>query len=209
MKLDIEGTDYPVVIERKNNKNLYIRIKEGNTIYVTVPYLFSDKKVIKVLDENKKSIYKMIVKTSKIEEKKEGIWYLGKQYFQVITPLYDLEFMGNKIYVKDEKTLAKYMQKETKRIFLERLNIWYNRFEEDIPYPILKIRKMKTRWGVCNKKNNSVTLNSELIKYSLDKLDYVIIHELSHFRYFNHSKEFWKLVEKYEPNYKKIRKELR
>ena len=85
MKLDIEGTDYPVVIERKNNKNLYIRIKEGNTIYVTVPYLFSDKKVIKVLDENKKSIYKMIVKTSKIEEKKEGIWYLGKQYFQVIT----------------------------------------------------------------------------------------------------------------------------
>ena len=68
---------------------------------------------------------------------------------------------------------------------------------------------MTTRWGVCNKKTKTITLNSELIKYSIDKLDYVIIHELSHFIHFNHSKEFWLLVSKYCPRYKEIRKELR
>jgi len=62
---------------------------------------------------------------------------------------------------------------------------------------------------VCNKKNKTVTLNSELIKYSIDKLDYVIIHELSHFIHFNHSKDFWNLVSKYCPRHKEIRKELR
>ena len=46
---------------------------------------------------------------------------------------------------------------------------------------------MKTRWGVCNIKDNSVTLNSKLIEYDIQALDYVIIHELSHFIHFNHS----------------------
>ena len=68
---------------------------------------------------------------------------------------------------------------------------------------------MKTRWGVCNKKTNTVTLNSELIKYDISKIDYVIIHELSHFLHFNHSRSFWNQVEKYCPNYKKIRNELK
>ena len=68
---------------------------------------------------------------------------------------------------------------------------------------------MKTRWGVCNKRDNSVTINSRLIEYSIDKLDYVIIHELSHFVHFDHSNNFWELVGSYCKDYKKIRKELR
>ena len=67
---------------------------------------------------------------------------------------------------------------------------------------------MKTRWGVCNK-NNSITLNSDLIKYGYEQIDYVIIHELSHFIHFNHSKDFWNLVNKYCKNYKEIRKSLK
>ena len=40
---------------------------------------------------------------------------------------------------------------------------------------------MKTRWGVCNRGNNTITLNSLLIRYEKDIIDYVIYHELSHF----------------------------
>ena len=83
----------------------------------------------------------------------------------------------------------------------------YNLFDENIPYPALKIRNMKTRWGVCNKKGY-ITLNSNLIKYNISEIDYVIIHELSHYVHFNHSKEFWKTVSKYYPNYKKSKKVL-
>lgn len=68
---------------------------------------------------------------------------------------------------------------------------------------------MTSRWGVCNIKNHNVTLNSELSKYDINALDYVIVHELSHFIHHNHSKDFWLLVGKYYPNYKNIRKMLR
>ena len=68
---------------------------------------------------------------------------------------------------------------------------------------------MTSRWGVCNIRNHNVTLNIELSKYDMDCLDYVIVHELSHFIHHNHSKSFWNLVEKYYPNYKISRKKLK
>ena len=124
-------------------------------------------------------------------------------------PIDKITIMDDKIYVKDDNTLNKWILNQIKIIYKEHLDILYNKFEEKIPYPKLKIRKMKTRWGVCNRKDNSITINSELIKYDLDKLDYVIIHELSHFVHFNHSKDFWLEVSKYCPNYKQIKKELK
>ena len=68
---------------------------------------------------------------------------------------------------------------------------------------------MKTRWGVCNRKNLSITINSELIKLDIEKIDYVIIHELAHFIHFNHSINFWNIVAKYCSNYKAIRKSMK
>jgi len=68
---------------------------------------------------------------------------------------------------------------------------------------------MTSRWGVCNRKNKSITINTELVKKDLKYIDYVIIHELCHFVHFNHSSDFWKLVSKYCDNYKKLRKEMK
>ena len=68
---------------------------------------------------------------------------------------------------------------------------------------------MKTRWGVCNVKTKKITLNLELIKKKIECLDYVIVHELSHLLYANHSKEFWNCVGNNFKDYKKIRKELK
>ena len=68
---------------------------------------------------------------------------------------------------------------------------------------------MRQKWGYCNKRDELITLNLELIKYDVDEIDYVIIHELCHFIHFNHSKQFWECVSKYKPNYKTNRKILR
>lgn len=209
MQLEVNGKVYPVEIIKKNNKNIYIRIKEKNTISITVPFLCTEKKAFKILEENRKSIERMLKKKEVKKEMEEGIWFLGKKYDYIQMPLYDFEVSGNKIYAKDEKGLAKGLFKEMQTLSTERVQYWYQVFEEKIPNPKLKFRKMKTRWGVCNRKENAITLNTDLLKYDLEKLDYVIIHELSHFVHFNHSKEFWLLVEKYCPYYKRIRKELR
>ena len=199
----LDGQTYNVLVVKKNNKNTYIKIKDDLTIYVTTNYLTSKREVKTILDNEKDFLRKALSRARKKLEKEELFYYLGEKYDIILVPFENTEASNGKIYVKDEKTLEKWLKKETKRIFLERLEYNYNLFDEDIPFPKLKIRSMKTRWGVCNKKDNSVTLNSKLIKYSLHEIDYVIIHELSHFVHFDHSKEFWETVRMHMPDYKK------
>ena len=72
----------------------------------------------------------------------------------------------------------------------------------------ITIKEIKYAWGSCSSKKN-ITINLELIKYSQKAIRYVILHELCHIKHMNHSKEFWKLVEKYMPEYKEIQKEFK
>ena len=72
----------------------------------------------------------------------------------------------------------------------------------------IRIRKIKYAWGSCSSKKN-ITINYNLIKYSKDAIRYVVLHELCHLKYMNHSKEFWLLLQRYMPNYKEIRKEFK
>ena len=203
----VNNIEYEVVIEKKNNKNTYIRIKE-NKIYITTNYFASKSYIQSLLDNNYDVIKKMIDKNNQRLERSNKFYFLNKEYDIIFVNYCDIEISSNKIFVKSEDYLNKWLKKQTEIIFKERLDYIYNLFEENIPYPKLKIRKMKTRWGVCNK-NNSITLNSELIKYGYEQIDYVIIHELSHFIHFDHSKDFWNLVSKYCKNYKEIRKSLK
>ena len=209
MKYKIDDKEYEVIIARKNNKNTYIRVKDDLTINVTTNYFVTNGQIKKMLDENYNYLKKSIERCVKHSEKSQNFYYLGKSYDIITIGTKDIEIIDNRIYVKNIEYLNKWLQKQMKQIFKQHLDQIYDVFEENIPYPNLRIRKMKTRWGVCNKKTKTVTLNSELIRYSLDKLDYVIIHELSHFVHFNHSASFWSLVNKYCPDYKKIRKELK
>ena len=199
----LDGNVYKVLVVKKNNKNTYIKIKDDLTIYVTTNYLTSKREVKTMLDNERDFLHKALSRARKKLEKEELFYYLGEKYDIILVPFEDTEVSNGKIFVKDMKTLDKWLKKETKKIFKERLEYNYNLFDEDIPFPKLKIRSMKTRWGVCNKRDNSVTLNSKLIKYSVHEIDYVIIHELSHFVHFDHSKEFWETVRIHMSDYKK------
>ena len=210
MEFILDGTPYEVVIERKNNKNLYIRIKEDMKIYVTCNHFTTKMTIKRVLEENKKSLLKMINKVNKENVNSNKFFYLGKSYDIIInSSISEVTIDGNKIYTKDKVMLDKWYKNEIIRVFDERYVYVFNHFDENIKSPILKIRTMKTRYGVYNKKNHTITLNSKLIEFDIEKIDYVIIHELSHIIHFNHSKNFWSLVGKYCKDYKRIRKEMR
>lgn len=202
---------FNVEIIRKNNKNTYIKLKNSDTIYVTTGLLVSNHYIKKLLDENHHFLEKSLNKIKMKENFENKFMLLGNEYDVVfISNLGNVKIDSWKkiLYASDQLMLDKWLNIKLKTLILNRLNYNYNLFDENIPYPKLKIRNMKTRWGVCNRANNTITINSKLIKYSLEKLDYVIIHELSHFVEFNHSKSFWKVVSKYCPNYKIIRKKL-
>ena len=199
----LDGDMYNVLVVKKNIKNRNSIIKEDLTIYVTTNYLTTKGEVKRMLDNEKDFLKKSLSRARKKMEKDELFYYLGQKYDIILVPFENTEVYDDKIYVKDMKALDKWLKKEMKRIFSERLEYNYNLFDEDIPFPKLKIRSMKTRWGVCNKRDNSITLNSKLIRYSIHEIDYVIVHELSHFVHFDHSKEFWETVRMYMPDYKK------
>ena len=189
-----------------NNKNTYIRVKEGK-IVVTTNYLTPSKMIEKLIKDNTEFINKCLIKKKK--KKEDTSFKLFGESYDIVYGFKDTEIEESKIYTKDEKTLNKYLSKYIQNIYQAQLDYYYNLFEEKIPVPNLKIRKMTSRWGVCNIKNHNVTLNLELSKYPKVYLNYVIVHELSHFIHPNHSKEFWLLVSKYCPNYKDIRKSMR
>ena len=151
----------------------------------------------------------VIRKLKKRNEKSQEFYYLGEKYDIIKAPFENVEIDKNKIYYKDEKSLEKWLKKQMINVFEQRLEYCYNLFEEEILYPKLKIRNMKTRWGVCNRRDDSITLNSKLIRYEIHDIDYVIIHELAHLVHFDHSKAFWQTVEKYMPNYKRAIKNLK
>ena len=152
----------------------------------------------------------MLFKVNNKKLKEDIFLYLGKEYKVIFDEKLNSTYIkDDKIFSKNTLSLNKWYKEEIIRIFDERFVYVFNYFKENIKSPILKIRNMKTRWGVYNRRNHTITLNSKLIEFDVSKIDYVIIHELSHIIYFNHSKDFWNLVEKYCKDYKLIRKEMR
>ena len=191
------------------NKNTYIRVNQDLVITVTTNTFTRDKEIKKVLIENISSIEKMINQAKKKIESNEGFHYLGKKYDIIYVEYTDISLGEEKVFLNKNLDIDKWYKKQAKTIFKEHLDEIYNNYSENIPYPDLRIRKMTTRWGVCNTKTKVVTLNLELIKRDLKYLDYVIVHELSHLIEANHSKAFWTLVEKNCKDYKKYRKEMK
>lgn len=209
MQITIDGITYDVIIEKKHNKNTYLRVKEDLNIYVTTSYLMPNYLIKKFVEDNIPFIKKQLDKMGKRIDKKEKNYILGEEINIVVDKsIKKTSFDGTNLYVKNKSEVEKWYKKATKQIFEKHLKDVYNRFTVDIPFPKLCIRKMTTRWGVNNSRLKKVTLNSELIYKDPKYLDYVIVHELAHFIHHNHGKGFWKLVEENEPNYKRLRKEL-
>lgn len=201
--------DYDIVIIKKRIKNTYIRVKDKK-IVVTTNYLTPNLYINKLIKDNYKSIDKMILSVEKRQEKNDKFYLFGGSYEVFFdSAVMDVVIDEGRIIVNSQKQLDIYVDLLIKDTFSKRLEYWYNKFEESIPVPNLKIRKMKSRWGVCNTRNCNVTLNYYLYRYDLECLDYVIVHELSHFIEGNHSKKFWMVVDKYYPDYKNVRKKLR
>lgn len=99
----------------------------------------------------------------------------------------------------------KYTKEEIQR-FQIKLNELLERYIKKMNlYPQkVRIRNIKYAWGSCSSKKN-ITFNAKLIDKDERFVEYVVVHELCHLKYMNHSKYFWKLVSEYIPNYKEYR----
>ena len=209
MQIHLGDYQVDVIIEYKNNKNLYIRIKDDLKMYVYCNKYTSKNKIIDIIKENEKSLLRMYNHQLKTRKDNEAHYYLGEKYTVIFDDnIKHYEMDNNMIFVKDEKMLEKFYKEACIKIFSERLDKCSLLFN-NIPKYSLRIRKMSTRWGVNNRGNNTITLNSELIKKDVSLIDYVCIHELCHFIHANHSNKFWEEVGKRYPYYKEARRRLK
>lgn len=102
--------------------------------------------------------------------------------------------------------IQKALQKEARAYLPRRLQYLAN--EHGFSYSSVRFGTQKGRWGSCSSKG-TISLNVGLMLLEPELIDYVLIHELCHTRHMNHSASFWQEVEKYLPNYKQLRREVK
>lgn len=210
MEIQINDKTYPVIVTRKNIKNMYLRIKDGPKVEVTAPNHMPSIMIHKFVDNNIDYIAKNLIKKEVIKESKENKFeYLGHLYDIVYTNERGIILNDTTAFINKNTNIDNWYKKEAHDMFREYYDDCFDNFEEARIKPDLKIRRMTSKWGVCNVTNKIITLNQELIKLDPACLEYVIYHELSHLVHPNHSKDFWSLVSKYVPNYKEIKKHMK
>ena len=209
MKVEFLDNQVDVVVIRKNNKNVYFRFKSSDILEITCHYLITDHEIKKLIEKNYNSLLKMYQKTIKRIKNHETYTLLGKPYTIIIDDsIKNIEMEEDYIKTPSMNKLNQFTKKLCKDVFETEINK-YLKMIPGIPKFSLRIRKMTTRWGVCNTKLKVITLNSDLIYYRRDLIDYVIVHEMCHFFEGNHSAKFWDHVARYYPNYKQARRELK
>ncbi len=86
-------------------------------------------------------------------------------------------------------------------------NAWMQNLSQqtNLYYKKISVRGQKTRWGSCNQQQE-INLNYKLLFLPPEYVKHTMIHELCHTKYMNHSKRFWQLVAKHDPDWQKYRR---
>jgi len=105
-----------------------------------------------------------------------------------------------------KKQFVVWYQEQAKEIFPSRI-FNYSRIMQLDPEKIA-VKTQKRSWGSCSYHRRSINLNWQLVMAPTEVMDYVVVHELAHLRHPNHSRSFWRLVEKFFPRYRLCRQWL-
>ena len=212
--------DYTVQYSKR--KRLSISVERDRSVIVHAPEGTSEEKIAEIMESRRQWIYEktnhpqkyqgLIHPPGKELVSGESIMYLGRSYrIELVDREGEIVFHNGIFSVprslKDKKYdtfQSWYVNKAKEKIlprvprYAEKLGVTYNQ---------AKISDSKYRWGSCTPKDN-LNLNWRLIKAPMFVIDYVIVHELSHFLVPNHTPDFWNIVRSQIPNHEKAKKWL-
>ncbi len=109
----------------------------------------------------------------------------------------------------DDEAVAGRLQAWLQDKARQHLSPWLQRTSErlNLPFAGASLRNQKTRWGSCSSRGR-ISLNRNLLFLSPELVDYLFVHELCHTRQLDHSARFWALVAGFEPDYRRLEREL-
>ena len=216
------------LIKSSRARRISISLKPFQPLRVTLPYLASFRRAEGFLQEKEKWILRNLDKIKKLEEQqtvfKEDTSYSTHEHSLEIVRYDELipkvSMRNRKILVQlphscdilsDEiQEMIRWgvqaaWRKEAKKFLPVRLSELSRKHH--LPFNKVVIKSNRTRWGSCSHKNN-INLSLHLMRLPDHLVDYVLIHELVHTVHKNHSKKFWKQLERHEPEAKSLDKEL-
>ena len=222
-----------VLTRKPYQRSLRFYVKSGNTIQVNCSLRSSYKEITSALEGHWKWIQKQLVEQKELKRKyplkkfREGENFLfqgrklklkserrcikkesSKQALKTKKGFYlkndNLIYQWNESADLNKKLLKKHLitfyEKEGKKQLRESLSLFSSRMQL-VPKAI-RIRSQKSLWGSCSSEG-TISLNWRLIVAPSSVLNYVVIHELAHLKYLDHSAPFWSLVSHFCPEYKK------
>ena len=190
---------FPYKIIRRNNKNVYIKIEDG-VVLVTAPFSISENEIEKIVFKHKNWIESKIEKCQTLKDG-DKVYIFDKEY------IFTNKKLMNSIYATTINEWKIVLLDKAQCIFESRFYHYANYF--NISNCTLHLDFYKSKWGSLNVKKNVMCLNLNLVFTDLNCLDAVIVHEFMHYRFLNHSKDFYKAVESVYPNYKNVMKKLK
>ena len=171
---------------RSNRKSVALQVYGDERVVVRAPKRITKREVIRFLDEHEEWI----------RTKQDELSMRAKRRQE----------QQNRYEIPAYKSLSSAEKNRIRAHFLERITLYAEKM--GVTCQRVTIRNQKGRWGSCSSKGN-LNFNYRLHYLPQELMDYVIVHELSHRVYMNHSRAFWALVERYMPDYKTCRKRLR
>lgn len=218
-----------VSIQKKRIKNLYLRVYKNNLATLSIPLITTYSYAHEFLDKKKDWLNKQMIKLSGLVgplnspdfiKKDDRVQLMGRCY--KLVELQDaqnfVKIQGEtiEIHSKDindcalkDRIFRRWWREIAYLTYDSLVDKWMIILDEyKLDKPKISIRSMKSLWGSCNKKKGKVTFNEYLLKADPKSIDYVILHELAHLKYFSHNKDFYNFVLKHMPDYKQRKKNL-
>ncbi len=208
-------------IIRTKRKSIALIIKPDGRLVVRAPMRISDadiKHLVKqkerwIREKQKQVKDKSTQSKPKVYMDGEEFLYLGKSYqLKIVADLNPALVLSRKFYLsrralpKAESVFTEWYREQARAVISERVKLYAAR--HGFKYRKIRITSARTRWGSCSSMGN-LNFTWRLVMAPPEVIDYVVVHELAHLRVNNHSKEFWKQVERIMPDYKQRLKWLK
>lgn len=214
---------YKIYQERKT---VSLTVQPSLNIILRCPHGYPEEKILKFLKRKWHWLEKQMRELKRFQRKKqtkeyvsgESFLYLGRQYKLIVeeskTTKVGLEKgrivlqtnQSKKNFAQNRKLLTQWYEQRAYEVFWERYRQMLKKFMYNFT-PELALRKMEKRWGSFLSRKK-ILLNPELIKASKDCIDYVIVHELCHMKYKNHSTAYYQFLQSKMPDWKKRKEQL-
>jgi predicted metal-dependent hydrolase len=143
----------------------------------------------------------------------EMFLYLGTNYpLEIVTEQKESLFLDQKFKLAEfaqrdaAVVFERWYREQARHILNDRVNDYARQYA--FQYKKIGITSARTRWGSCST-TGSLNFSWRLIMAPVEAVDYVVVHELVHTIFHNHSKRFWKKVEQIMPDFRERRKWLR